>query len=71
MEYANGGDLHHYLQNKFKPNMTFDNYGEWEVDHIVAFSKFDFNNEEDIKTCCNYQNLQPLWLSENRKKYNK
>src|SRR5439155_14350278 len=39
-----------YLQNKFKPNMTFDNYGEWEVDHIVAFSKFDFNNEEDIKT---------------------
>ena len=26
--------------------MTFDNYGEWEIDHIKAVASYTFNNEK-------------------------
>jgi hypothetical protein len=57
-----------HLLNLMKEGMSFDNYGEWEVDHIVPFSYFDFTNFDEIHMCCNYKNLQPLWKPENREK---
>jgi hypothetical protein len=60
-----------YLLEHMKDGMTFANYGEWEVDHIIPFSHFDFHIFSDIINCCEYHNLQPLWQPENRKKYNK
>lgn len=51
--------------------MNFDNYGEWEIDHIIPVSSFDFNIKNNIFKCFNYKNLQPLWKLENRKKSNK
>jgi|SRR5208282_94173 len=64
-------DLEKYIANKLRDNMTFDNYGEWEIDHIIPVSSFDFNEKENIMICFNYKNLQPLWKTENRIKYNK
>ena len=64
-------ELKIYLQNKFIENMSFENYGTWEVDHIYPISRYEFNNLEDIKNCFNYKNLQPLYKSDNHKKYNK
>lgn len=63
-------EFENYLLENMKDGMSFDNYGEWEVDHITAFSRFDFTKHNDIIKCCNYKNLQPLWKPENRKKYN-
>jgi len=64
-------ELNIYLTSKLQNNMTFENYGEWEVDHIIPVSKFNFENDESIFKCFHYLNLQPLWKAENRTKYNK
>ena len=61
-------EFENHLKNLMKEGMSFDNYGKWQVDHIIPFSYFDFNNPDDIKSCCNFKNLQPLWKPENREK---
>jgi hypothetical protein len=57
-----------HLEKHFKPGMTWDNYGEWHIDHIKPQCLFDFTNPEEIKECWNIDNLQPLWASENLSK---
>jgi hypothetical protein len=54
--------LKNYLEKKFQPGMNWENYGEWEIDHIVPVSK---------NGSFHYTNLQPLWKIDNRKKGNK
>lgn len=58
-----------FLEKKFKPNMTWDNYGDWHVDHIIPLSSG--TNENEILKLCHFTNLQPLWKDENLKKRNK
>ena len=60
-----------HLQSKFKPGMSFSNYGKWHIDHIIPCSRFDLNKEEEQYKCFNYKNLQPLWAEENKIKSNK
>jgi len=67
---CNTEELKKFISNKFKDGMTFTNYGDWEIDHIKPVSKFNFNNRNELFECFNYINLQPLWQSENRKKFN-
>jgi hypothetical protein len=58
-----------YLQKQFKDGMTFENYGEWHLDHIYPISLA--TNEEEIIRLNHYTNFQPLWASENIIKSNK
>jgi hypothetical protein len=57
--------LRDYLSQKFLPGMTWDNYGEWHVDHIKPCASFDLSQENQQLECFNYQNLQPLWAKDN------
>jgi len=67
---CNTKELKDFISKNLKDDMTFENYGEWEIDHIRPVSKFNLNNRNELFECFNYTNLQPLWKSENRKKYN-
>ena len=60
-----------HLEKLFKPGMTRENYGLWEVDHIKAVSTFDRTDPKQIEICFNYKNCQPMWSLENKKKGNK
>lgn len=55
--------------SKFKDGMSWDNYGEWHIDHIKPVSKFEKNEKQSVVN--SLDNLQPLWKDENLKKYNK
>lgn len=57
-----------FLEAKFKEGMTWENHGEWHIDHIKPCSLFNLLNEEEQKKCFHYTNLQPLWASENLSK---
>ena len=56
-----------YLEEKFKPGMTWANHGKgvgkWNVDHILPLASTK-DQDEKIKLC-HYTNLQPLWMEEN------
>ena len=72
---CDGKFLKNHLEKQFRKEMSWDNYGEWHVDHIIPVDFFlknhDFNDIKVQKECFHYSNLQPLWGSENIKKGNK
>ena len=60
-------DLVEHIEKLFEPGMTWDNYGEWHLDHKIPKSVFNFTNpsHEDFKRCWSLSNLQPMWAKEN------
>jgi 5-methylcytosine-specific restriction endonuclease McrA len=53
--------------------MTWDNYGEWEIDHVTPDSWFEYNSYDDLdfKKSWALDNLQPLWKNDNLHKGNR
>lgn len=62
--------LKKHLENQFKEGMTWENYGEWHIDHITPISAFSFEKTSDVdfKKCWSLSNLRPLWAKENLQK---
>ena len=64
-----------YIELKFQPGMTWNNWGNgpnrWNIDHIIAVTKFDMSSPKDQQTCFRYTNMQPLWWIDNMHKGNK
>ena len=66
-------ELRQHLESKFEPWMNWENQGQggWDIDHIIAMSKFDLSCPVQQHACCHYSNLQPLGHADNIKKGNK
>lgn len=64
-------ELKIYLEKQFTEGMSWNNYGEWHIDHIKPLSRFNLSLLEEQKIACNFTNLQPLWAIDNNKKGNK
>lgn len=68
----NLNDLMKHLESKFEPWMSWENYGEWHIDHIIPKSLFKYEKESDsgFKECWSLKNLQPLSKELNYRKHN-
>jgi len=62
-------ELKEHIEKQFKDGMSWDNWGEWHIDHIKPVSYFDKN--EDPKIVNSLSNLQPLWAFDNISKSGK
>lgn len=54
-----------YLEQLFQPGMSWDNYGEWHIDHIIPCAHFDLTDPYQQRICFHYLNMRPLWANEN------
>lgn len=60
--------LREHLAKQFKRGMSWKNYGEWEIDHIVPCTAFNLMDKQEQMKCFHFSNLQPLWKHDNRRK---
>ena len=61
-------ELADHLERQFTDGMSWDNKGEWHIDHIIPASSFDLTDENQLRACMALTNLRPLWGRENIKK---
>ena len=61
-------ELKIHLESKFVDGMSWENMGQWHIDHIIPLHAFDLTKIENQFLAFNYKNLQPLWAKDNLKK---
>lgn len=54
-------ELKKHISNLLTDGMSWDNYGEWHIDHIKPVSLFD--RDTPMSVVCALSNLQPLWAT--------
>ncbi len=66
-------ELMNHLETLFSDGMSWNNYGEWHIDHIIPISKFNFVSTdcEGFRECWDLTNLQPMWAKDNYSKNNR
>jgi hypothetical protein len=65
-------DLRNHLENQFENEtercghpISWENQGEWHIDHIRPCASFDLDLEDERHKCFHYTNLQPMWGPDN------
>jgi len=60
-------ELKYHLQGQFQPGMTWQNFGQWHIDHVQPIATFHFTtyHDKDFKRCWALSNLRPLWERDN------
>lgn len=54
-----------HIEARFIEGMSWENHGEWHIDHIQPIAGFDLSKEEECRAAFHYTNLQPLWAQDN------
>lgn len=58
-------DLKAHLESLFEPGMSWENRGEWHIDHIKPVVQFIREGVTDPAVINALSNLQPLWAADN------
>ena len=57
-----------HIESLFRDGMTWDNKNLWVLDHVKPCCAYNLTNEDELKECFNFKNIQPLWYFENEQK---
>jgi hypothetical protein len=58
-------ELLYRIESQFQSGMSWENYGEWHIDHVRPCSSFDLTDLKQQAECFRHSNLQPLWAKDN------
>lgn len=59
--------LRQWFEMQFSPDMSWDSFGSnWQFDHIVPATYFDYTVEEDLKLCWSFINLRVEGIHQNK-----
>lgn len=58
-------ELIEQIEKQFTCGMSWDNFGEWHIDHIKPISAFLEAGEGDVAVINALSNLRPLWAKDN------
>jgi hypothetical protein len=63
-------ELRAHLEARFVDGMSWENMGEWHIDHIRPLASFVFDGPDcpNVKRAWALSNLQPLWAQDNARK---
>jgi hypothetical protein len=66
-------DLKRHLERQFTKGMSWDNAGQWHIDHILPLASFSFTATDDpeFRAAWAITNLRPFWAIPNMKKHAK
>jgi len=58
-------ELVEHIERGMEEGMSWDNYGEWHIDHVVPLAAFDFNSYDDLqfRQAWELKNLMPRWAT--------
>lgn len=59
-----------HIESQFEEGMTWENHGEWHIDHIIPLKYRQPSLKEMVKRL-HYTNTQPMWATENQSKGNR
>jgi hypothetical protein len=62
-----------HLEAKFLPGMTWSNYGQWHLDHVIPKSWFTYGSADEFsfEVCWSLWNFEPRWGLDNLRKRNR
>jgi hypothetical protein len=60
-----------WFEYQFKEGAGWDNFGEnWQFEHIIPVTYFDFSKEDELKMCWNFTNIQVEHFQKNKDRGN-
>jgi hypothetical protein len=65
-------NMRKWFEYQFKDGADWDNFGgNWQFDHIIPVTYFDFSKEEELKMCWNFTNIRVEHFQKNKDRGNR
>lgn len=65
-------NMRRWFEYQFKNGVGWDDFADkWQFDHIIPVTYFDFSNEEELKMCWNFTNINVELFGLNKERGNR